>query len=687
MPIRLSGMMSGLDTDTLIKGIMDAERFKNKRVSDKQTLLTWKQDKWKELNTKLYKLYTDELSKVKMQGNYLTKKASPADNKILDVKANNNAPAGTHAIKVIELASAKFVTGEKINSSEGVSSNTKLTELGIADATLINFKYKGKEVTLDVNANTTMQELVDKAKSIGLNANFDNTQKRLFISSKDSGIENDFEINTTTSLLTAPKREVYDLVDYSSLSLDNKNKVDKNLSILRSTTSTETAKNKAINELNNFAIKKSERDVDKTIAEDVRLRSDEIKDIERNLIRGEVMQREIILLKEAARKEGKSEEEIDAINEMSISTEERERIEGLQDVEIGKSSTRLENAVKKVIADTIQEEKDKADGGLYEIKSDEAVLNLNGKINNYINMGDESPTQTSGILENIGLGASAKVVEAQDAVFMLNNAEMTSSSNNVTVNGLSLTLKTVGDTNITVSSDADAVYDNIKNFVNSYNEILKEMNALHNAELVKGYAPLSDEEKEQMTESQIEKWETKIQDSILRRDDGLGSLINVMRNALNTSIEIDGKRYSLSSLGITTSSDYTERGLLHIQGDEDFPKYSGGQNKLREMLEEDPEKLMKIMTGITSDLYDSMNEKMKAIPNMRSALTFYNDKTMTKQITDYGKEVSKLEKKLIALENKYYKQFAAMETAMAKLQSQSSALASMLGMNTNNNNQ
>ena len=63
MPIRLSGMMSGLDTDTLIKGIMDAERFKNKRVSDKQTLLTWKQDKWKELNTKLYKLYTDEIGR------------------------------------------------------------------------------------------------------------------------------------------------------------------------------------------------------------------------------------------------------------------------------------------------------------------------------------------------------------------------------------------------------------------------------------------------------------------------------------------------------------------------------------------------------------------------------------------------------------------------------------------------
>jgi len=73
---------------------------------------------------------------------------------------------------------------------------------------------------------------------------------------------------------------------------------------------------------------------------------------------------------------------------------------------------------------------------------------------------------------------------------------------------------------------------------------------------------------------------------------------------------------------------------------------------------------------------------MKAIPNVRSALTFYNDKEMIKQKTEYEKQIAKLEKKLKEMEDKYYKQFAAMESALAKMQEQSNALAGMLGLNT-----
>ena len=79
-------------------------------------------------------------------------------------------------------------------------------------------------------------------------------------------------------------------------------------------------------------------------------------------------------------------------------------------------------------------------------------------------------------------------------------------------------------------------------------------------------------------------------------------------------------------------------------------------------------------------LYETMGEKMSAIPNVRSAFTFYNDKTMAKQQTDYKKQIALLENKVIAMENKYYKQFAAMETTLAKLQQQTNALTGMLGM-------
>jgi len=66
---------------------------------------------------------------------------------------------------------------------------------------------------------------------------------------------------------------------------------------------------------------------------------------------------------------------------------------------------------------------------------------------------------------------------------------------------------------------------------------------------------------------------------------------------------------------------------------------------------------------------------------MKSALSFYNDKEMTKQMTQYKKDIKSWETKLSDMEDRYYKQFSAMETALSKLQSQQNSLASYLGSN------
>ena len=91
MPVRMTGLISGMDTDTLIQNMMDAQRMKNKKVEDKSTLLTWKQDRWKELNTKLYKLYTDDLNKMRLQGNYLTKLTTSSNENLVNAYAKSNA--------------------------------------------------------------------------------------------------------------------------------------------------------------------------------------------------------------------------------------------------------------------------------------------------------------------------------------------------------------------------------------------------------------------------------------------------------------------------------------------------------------------------------------------------------------------------------------------------------------------
>jgi flagellar hook-associated protein 2 len=184
-----------------------------------------------------------------------------------------------------------------------------------------------------------------------------------------------------------------------------------------------------------------------------------------------------------------------------------------------------------------------------------------------------------------------------------------------------------------------------------------------------------------MTEDQIEKWENKIKNSLLRRDNSLGSLINTFRSTLNEGVTVNGKTLALSSFGITTQG-YTEKGLLHIYGDTDDETVSSYENKLMDALTNNPDEVMEVMSKLADNLHSSLMDKMKST-SLSSALTVYNDKEMTKSLSNYKSDLAKMEAKLADIENRYFKQFAAMETAMARMNSQSSALMSMLGTNNN----
>ena len=76
------------------------------------------------------------------------------------------------------------------------------------------------------------------------------------------------------------------------------------------------------------------------------------------------------------------------------------------------------------------------------------------------------------------------------------------------------------------------------------------MTKLYNADSSKGYDPLTDDEKDSMSDKEIEKWETKIKDSLLRNDTTLSGVMSAMTTAMSQAVEINGKKYSLSSFGI-----------------------------------------------------------------------------------------------------------------------------------------
>ena len=206
------------------------------------------------------------------------------------------------------------------------------------------------------------------------------------------------------------------------------------------------------------------------------------------------------------------------------------------------------------------------------------------------------------------------------------------------------------------------------------------MTKLYNADSAKNYEPLTDDEKSQMSDSEVEKWETKIKDSLLRRDSNLSTIMNAMTTSMTKAISINGKNYSLSSFGISTlgymNAAENEQNAYHIDGDEDDENTSGNKDELMAALSSDPDTVIDFMKQLSTNLYTAIDKQMQS-NSLRSRYSIYNDKEMTSQYTSYTKTIAEWETKISDKEDYYYKKFSKMETALSKLNSQTSSLSGM----------
>lgn len=289
---------------------------------------------------------------------------------------------------------------------------------------------------------------------------------------------------------------------------------------------------------------------------------------------------------------------------------------------------------------------------------------------------------------SIEYNTDAKKIDGCDAEITLNGIQYTGSTNNFSVNGLNITAQVVtgdGDANaisITTATDTQGIYDKIKDFLSQYNSLINEITSLYNADSAKGYEPLTDDEKDAMSDTEVEKWEQKIKDSLLRRDDNLESLMSAMTSAMSGAVEVNGKKMYLSSFGIKTlgylNAPKNQQNAYHIDGDEDDANSSGNADKLMTAITNDPDTVINFMQGLADNLYKSVHTKMQSSP-LSSIYTVYNDKEMASEYSDYTDLIKKWEEKLQDKEDYYYKKFSSMETALSKLNSQTSSLSGLFG--------
>lgn len=495
--LQISGLASGMDTESIVADLMKAQKMKVDKIEKKKMTLEMKNEVWKEMNTKIYSFYTKELFDFKSSGSYRTKSTTVGNENILAASSTASAIEGTYKIKVTQLAQ-----GAHLYSEEIADTNVKTTDavkFKIADGT-------GDPVEVEIAADASISDLVNaiNEKDLDITASYDDVNKRILLSNTKMGDSSRIQIS-----------------------------------------------------------------------------------------------------------------EVDTAEEKAF----------FSAIGLGVDAT----------------------GSLNEIDATYGAI-------------------------------------GQKSIYEYNGMVLNGDSNTVSVNGMTLTLKAESSdvVTVTVNKNVDAVYDKVKKFIAAYNNLMIEINARVDAESAKGYEPLTDEEKESLDDKTIEKWENKIKDSILRRDDVLLSLSRGMRSIMTTSSGVETSSLSqgfkyLSDIGIVTG-DYSEKGVLHIEGNEDDPLYAIKENKLKKAIEEEPEKVEQLLTAIGNELYSTLNDKMKST-TMRSALTFYNDKQIKKQISDYEDKIYEMQERMDRLEQRYYKQFTAMEQAIQRANSQSASLAGMFSSN------
>ena len=713
MGIRMSGLSSGMDTEAIVKELMSAQSLKKNKVVKAKTKLEWTQTKWADLNTKLTVLYNNFVNKMQLSTAYKTKKTTISDTSKASVSAKTNAVNGSYTMEVKNIATAQYLTGAKIDAS----ATDKLVDL---DSSLLNKEISittgGTTTKFAVTADTTLKDFTSALQNAGLNASFDDAQKRIFISSKDSGVANTFSISTSglSNAEVTARGALCEAAGYSNMSNTNKASFDEAMQALQTSgvgtddynkaldtiaklsydtkkASADTAaetyvkaklysekyseyeekareslKNTYLDDDGNLKTGKTQEDYDKAVAK--KADTDTV-----SYISSQLKEDDVKLQIEEAAFSGKTEADMADFSEKAVSKYYSSGVKaftGMDGVDEDSEKTRMAAYTEKYASVTDRNEA-LSSSALTSLGLADISVDADGKVT--VNGGANDSTNTS-------IPTGMALIEGSDSKIILNGAELTSSSSVVSANGLEISLTGVTKENesvtFSVATDTDAIYDSVKSFLKEYNSVMKEMNTLYNADSAKGYEPLTSQEKEAMSDDEVKEWETKIKNSLLRSDSTLGSIINAMRSAMQTTVEYDGGTYALSSLGIMTSTDYIEGGLLHIYGDPDDSVYSAKDDKLKKALEENPDVVIATLTGVFGNLRQTMSDKM-AGSKYSSSMSFYNDIKMKSDVKDYESDIKDWEDKLAEMEDAYYSKFTAMETALAKLQSQQSTMSGL----------
>lgn len=643
----IGGLASGLDTDSLVEQLTAGTRSKISTQGQKKTLLQWQQTAYRSVATTLRAFQSSRLkasggdSYIGFNAFFNTYKVTSSSNKISAKESATSAGGSVKIDSILQLASAEKLTSNNTGSITGtkefdistVNLNTKfhISLDGGAKKVIDLSSLKDTSWTDADDLKQAIQSIVDQA--VG-------TRKTVDADGKP--------IVTGTGADGKPIYQQESIVEVSLLDGSEPGKYKLNLSA----------------ESNKIAIVPEN---DRTVANNTTF----------GLTDG--MSNRINISKSVAEVFGVSGNISFTINGEKIEVKGTDSVATM----MSKITNNTKAGVKMSYSNTT---------GQFTLEADKTGAGQN------IVLGDDSKGLLTAIFGAEGTGHTRTA--GTNAEIVVDGKVISQASNTFDLNGIAFEINELtkdGDDPIRLTSahDVDGLVGKIKGFVDEYNVLIESLNNLINeAKSTGNYPPLSDEQKAQMTDEQIKTWETEAKKGLLRNDSTLRSIVNDLRTTMNKKVEAAG--LSLYDIGIEvqsyTDSTYSDGSFNYSKAGKLVVK----EDRLRAAIEQNPDGVRLLFTdqeeGIAVSLSKAVDNAVSTERVSNTSGSSYvrrgslvrlagaegligNDtNTISSKIDQIDKYITTLKSRLEKEYSRHWARFSALETAIQRLNAQSSAL-------------
>lgn len=609
---RITGLATGLDTDSMVKQMMQPYKLKVDKAKQERDLVAFKQEMYRDIMKDLrgiFSKYTDiaKSDSLLSSKNYSTSKFTSTNESSVTAEGLSGAVLGKYKVEVQKVAAPAKLEIEDFSQLAGEK---------------ININISGKSVDIDLTSvsstdkDAIIQKLNDSMNKAGVAGKFSKSDlaNKIILQSTKTGSDQTIKITSFSDKTAAYTNTTYDNIKGQKL---------------------------------NFVVNGKSIDVDLSDVNDV-LTEEEKKQVSLEKLRTSLISSGVTV-------------EVDANDSNNF---------------IFKTS-----AV--------------GDGNKIELKIEDGTVlpNTQG-----VTIGENNIYIPDEISNKTGTDALVKVTDSYGHTTQVSDGNggyvdgfATYKSNEFVIDNVKFTVNdvTTSSVSITGQSDTTGLVNKIKDFVKDYNEVIEKITTKLNEKKNYNYAPLTDEQKADMTDEQIEKWNAKVKQGLLKRDNDLTKIATDLRASFYSTVK--GTSLNIRNLGIDFTNDMDKSGQLVI--DED---------KLSKALSENSEDVIKLFTqAAPSDVTDKNEiynnsgifQRIKTILNntvMTSGSSFmqkvgyegnstFVKNALTDDLLRRERQISDMEKSLKTRENNLYLKFANLEKAMNNYNSQSAYLASSFG--------